>query len=295
MSPEVFFQHLVNGISLGFIFGLIAIGYTLVYGVVKLVNFAHGDVFMMATYFVFYGMTLFMMPWWLAVIFGIILTTLLGVGIERVAYRPLRNAPRISSLCAAIGMSFLLENLAVVLFGGRQKSFYRPPFLDVTFDIAGVKIQSVTLATIVVSVIVLVVLSFLIYRTKMGLAMRALSVDFDTAKLMGINVNRTIAFTFALGSALAAISAILWALRYPQIWPFMGVFPGWRAFTAAIIGGIGSIAGAMTGGFILGMITILLVAFFPGAAGYRDAFIFALLVIILLVKPTGIFGEKTVV
>ncbi|HDP78767.1 MAG TPA: branched-chain amino acid ABC transporter permease [Mesotoga infera] len=292
MSLDAFFQHLVNGISLGFIFGLIAIGYTLVYGVVKLVNFAHGEVFMMAAFFVFFGFTLFSMPWWLAVVIGIALTMVLGVGIERIAYRPLRNAPRISSLCAAIGMSFLLQNLAVVMFGGRQKSFYVPPFLATTINVGGVKVQAVTVATIVVSGIVLVILTFLINRTKMGLAMRALSVDFDTAKLMGINVNRTIAFTFALGSALAALSAILWALRYPQIWPFMGFFPGWRAFTAAIIGGIGSVIGALFGGFMLGMITILLVAFFPAAAGYRDAIIFVLLVVILLVKPTGIFGEK---
>ena len=293
MSSSVFLQHLVNGISLGFIFGLIAIGYTLVYGVVKLVNFAHGDVFMMATFFVYYGFTLFMMPWWLAVLFGIVVTILLGVGIERVAYRPLRDAPRISSLCAAIGMSFLLQNIATVVFGGRQKSFYVPPSLTRTFIVGGVRIQAITITTIVVSIVVLLLLTFLVKRTKMGLAMRALSVDFDTAKLMGINVNRTIAFTFAIGSALAALSAILWALRYPQIWPFMGVFPGWRAFTAAIIGGIGSIVGALVGGLMLGMITIMLVAFFPEAAGYRDALIFVLLVVILLVKPTGLCGEKT--
>jgi branched-chain amino acid transport system permease protein len=157
--------------------------------------------------------------------FGVAVTILLGVGIERLAYRPLRDAPRISSLCAAIGMSFLIQNIAVVVFGGRQKSFYVPPSLTTTFVIGGVRIQAITIATIVVSVIVLLLLTFLIKRTKMGLAMRALSVDFDTAKLMGINVNRTIAFTFAIGSALAALSAILWALRYPQIWPFMGVFP----------------------------------------------------------------------
>jgi len=224
MSSSVFLQHLVNGISLGFIFGLIAIGYTLVYGVVKLVNFAHGDVFMMATFFVFYGFTLFMMPWWLAVLFGIIATILLGVGIERVAYRPLREAPRISSLCAAIGMSFLLQNIATVVFGGRQKAFYVPPSLTRTFIIGGVRIQAITITTIVVSIVVLLLLTFLVKRTKMGLAMRALSVDFETAKLMGINVDRTIAFTFAIGSALAALSAILGS-QIPTDMAFHGSLP----------------------------------------------------------------------
>ena len=291
MTWTLFLQHLVNGAALGFVFALVAIGYTLVYGVVKLVNFAHGDIFMMATFFVFYGITLFSLPWWLAFVIAIFLTILLGMGVEKVAYRPLRNAPRISSLCSAIGMSFLLENFAVVVFGGRQKPFYQPEVLIKTITIANVRIQLVSIVTVVVSVGALLFLNYLVYKTKMGLAMRALAHDFDTAKLMGINVDRTISFTFAVGSGLAAISAIFWALRYPQIWPFMGVFPGWRAFTAAIIGGIGSIKGAMIGGFSIGLLTILMVAFMPNMAGYKDAFIFVALVLILLFKPTGLFGE----
>ena len=291
MTWTLFLQHLVNGAALGFVFALVAIGYTLVYGVVKLVNFAHGDIFMMATFFVFYGITLFSLPWWLAFVIAIFLTILLGMGVEKVAYKPLRNAPRISSLCSAIGMSFLLENFAVVVFGGRQKPFYQPEVLIKTITIANVRIQLVSIVTVVVSIGALLFLNYLVYKTKMGLAMRALAHDFDTAKLMGINVDRTISFTFAVGSGLAAISAIFWALRYPQIWPFMGVFPGWRAFTAAIIGGIGSIKGAMIGGFSIGLLTILMVAFMPNMAGYKDAFIFVALVLILLFKPTGLFGE----
>ncbi|RKX42474.1 MAG: branched-chain amino acid ABC transporter permease [Thermotogae bacterium] len=291
MTWILFLQHLVNGAALGFVFALVAIGYTLVYGVVKLVNFAHGDIFMMATFFVFYGITLFSFPWWLAFAIAIFLTILLGMGVEKVAYRPLRNAPRISSLCSAIGMSFLLENFAVVVFGGRQKPFYQPEVLIKTITIANVRIQLVSIVTVIVSVGALLFLNYLVYKTKMGLAMRALAHDFDTAKLMGINVDKTISFTFAVGSGLAAISAIFWALRYPQIWPFMGVFPGWRAFTAAIIGGIGSIKGAMIGGFSIGLLTILMVAFMPNMAGYKDAFIFVALVLILLFKPTGLFGE----
>jgi len=291
MTWTLLLQHLANGVALGFVFGLVAIGYTLVYGVVKLVNFAHGDIFMMASFFVYYGIVLFSFPWWFSFVCAIFLTALLGISIEKVAYKPLRDAPRISSLCSAIGMSFLLENFATVVFGGRQKPFYQPQILSKTLDIGGVRIQLVTVVTILVSVAALLFLNYLVYRTRMGLAMRALAHDFDTARLMGINVDRTITFTFAVGSSLAAISAIFWALRYPQIWPFMGVFPGWRAFTAAIIGGIGSIKGAMTGGFLIGMISIMLVAFLPDLAGYRDAFIFMMLVLVLLFKPTGLFGE----
>jgi branched-chain amino acid transport system permease protein len=292
MTLTFFLQNLMNGVALGFIFALIAIGYTMVYGVVKLVNFAHGDIFMMATFFVYFSITLFGLPWWLAFIAGIILTIILGVMVERFAYRPLRTAPRISSLCSAIGMSFLLENLAVVVFGGRQKSFYRPDFFSQNVTIAGVRILNVTLVTVVISVLALLVLNYLLYKRKIGLGMRALSRDFDTARLMGINVDRTITFTFAIGSGLAAIGAILWALRYPQIWPFMGVFPGWRAFTAAIIGGIGSIRGAMVGGLLIGVITIMVVALLPSLAGIKDIFIFMILVAVLLFKPDGLFGEE---
>ncbi|MCJ7789713.1 MAG: branched-chain amino acid ABC transporter permease [Candidatus Atribacteria bacterium] len=292
MSLNVFLQNLINGISLGCLFALIAIGYTMVYGILRLINFAHGDIFMMATFFAYYAIALFSLPWGLAFFAAIILTMLLGITVDRIAYRPLRDAPRISSLCSAIGMSFFLENLAIVVFGGRPKPFFSPEIFNQTFVILDIRIQSVSLITPLVSIFFLLILTYIIYRTKTGLAMRAISKDFDTAKLMGINLNRTIAFTFAIGSGLAAVGAILWALRYPQIFPFMGMFPGWRAFTAAIIGGIGSIRGAMLGGFLLGLITIMIVAFFPEQAGYKDAFVFVLLILVLLYKPEGIFGEE---
>jgi len=292
MSLNVFLQNLINGISLGCLFALIAIGYTMVYGILRLINFAHGDIFMMATFFAYYAIALFSLPWGLAFFAAIILTMLLGITVDRIAYRPLRDAPRISSLCSAIGMSFFLENLAIVVFGGRPKPFFRPEIFNQTFIISDIRIQSVSLITPLASIFFLLILTYIIYRTKTGLAMRAISKDFDTAKLMGINLNRTIAFTFAIGSGLAAVGAILWALRYPQIFPFMGMFPGWRAFTAAIIGGIGSIRGAMLGGFLLGLITIMIVAFFPMYAGYKDAFVFILLIMVLLYKPEGIFGEE---
>jgi branched-chain amino acid transport system permease protein len=292
MTLNIFLQNLSNGISLGFLFALIAIGYTMVYGVLRLINFAHGDIFMMAAFFVYYGIALFSLPWWLACLIAVILTMLLGMTVERLAYKPLRDAPRISSLCSAIGMSFLLENFAIVVFGGRPKSFYRPEFFSKTFILGGVRVPGVNFVTPIVSIIFLLILIYIVYKTKTGLAMRAISKDFDTAKLMGINLNRTISLTFIIASGLAAIGAILWSLRYPQIWPFMGTFPGWRAFIAAIIGGIGSIRGAMIGGFLVGLLTIMVVAFMPQWAGYKDAFIFVALIFVLLYKPEGLFGEE---
>lgn len=292
MNLNIFLQNLSNGISLGCLFALIAIGYTMVYGVLRLINFSHGDIFMMATFFVYYAIALFSLPWGVACLVAVVLAMLLGRTVERIAYKPLRNAPRISSLCSAIGMSFLLENFAIVVFGGRPKAFYRPEFFSKIFILGGVRIPGVNFITPIVSIIFLLILTYIVYRTKTGLAMRAISKDFDTAKLMGINLDRTISFTFILGSGLAAIGAVLWALRYPQIWPFMGVFPGWRAFIAAVIGGIGSIRGAMVGGFMVGLLTIMIVAFMPGLAGYKDAFIFIILIFVLLFKPEGIFGEE---
>lgn len=292
MTFNTFLQNLMNGISLGFLFALIAIGYNMVYGILHLINFAHGDIFMMATFFAYYGIALFSLPWGLAFFVAIVATVALGVLVDRFAYRPLRNSPRISALCSAIGMSFLLENFAIVVFGGRPKSFFRPDFFTKTFTILGVRIHSVSIVTPIIAIIALLVLTYIIYKTKSGLAMRAISRDFDTANLMGININRTIAFTFAIGSGLAAIGAILWALRYPQIYPYMGIFPGWRAFAAAIMGGIGSIRGATIGGFMVGLLTIMIVAFLPALAGYKDAFIFIGVIIVLLLKPEGLFGEE---
>lgn len=291
MNLSILLQNLSNGISLGFLVALIAIGYSMVYGVLRLINFAHSDIFMMAAFFVYYAMTIFTFPWWLAFLIAIVLAMILGMMVEKIAYRPLRNAPRISSLCSAIGISFLLENFAVVLFGGRQKSFYQPEFFSKVFVLWDIKIPGVNFVTPVVSIASLLILLFIVYKTKFGLAMRAISKDFDTSKLMGISLNRTISVTFMVASGLAAVGAILWSLRYPQIWPFMGVFPGWKAFCAAIIGGIGSIRGAMVGGFLLGLTSVMAVAFLPQWAGYKDALIFGILILVLLFKPEGLFGE----
>lgn len=292
MGLDTFFQHLANGISLGSLYALIAIGYTMVYGILRLINFAHGDIFMMATYFAFYTILIFHMPWYFSFIIAIVLTALLGISIEATAYKPLRDAPKISVLISAIGASFLLENLAIVLFGGVPKPFPTPNILTDMVNIKGVMIQKLTFYIPIITIVLLIILAYLINKTKSGMAMRALSKDIETSKLMGIDVNKTISFTFGLGSALAAVGGIMWALKFPQIQPLMGVMPGLKCFIAAVIGGIGNITGAVIGGFILGIIEILLVAFLPSLTGYRDAIAFVFLIIILLFKPTGIMGEK---
>lgn len=299
MSIQIFFQHLMNAISLGGIYSLIAIGYTMVYGILNLINFAHGDIFTYSMYFAFYAVTLFLFPWWAAFIFALFATAMLGALIERVAYRPLRkaNAPKISGLITAIGISFFLQNFAIVVFGGRAKSFnpqigvYPQQFAQV-ISIRNVRIPLLTFIIIGASIVSLLLLVWIVYRTKSGMAMRAVSKDIMAAKLMGINTDRTISQTFMLGSALAAVGGLLWAMKYPQIYPYTGMIPGLKAFIAAVVGGIGSIPGAMLGGFILGLSEIMIVAFLPGLAGYRDAFAYIILIIILLVKPNGILGVE---
>ncbi|MBU3143697.1 branched-chain amino acid ABC transporter permease [Clostridium sp. CF012] len=292
MSLDTFLQHLTNGISLGSLYALIAIGYTMVYGILRLINFAHGDIFMMATYFAFYGVSTFMLPWYFSFLIAIILTGALGMLIEKTAYRPLRGAPKISIMISAIGASFLLENVAIVLFGGRPKPFPTPEIFDKMVQIGNISVQRLTFVIPVVTFVLLYLLLYLINHTKSGMAMRAVSKDYETAGLMGIDVNKTISFTFGIGSMLASVGALMWALKFPSLLPLMGVMPGLKCFIAAVIGGIGNIKGAVIGGFILGIGEIMLVAFFQDLSGYRDAFAFIMLIVILLIKPTGIMGEK---
>jgi len=294
LSMDVFLQNIANSITLGSLYALIAIGYTMVYGILRLINFAHADLLMVAAYIAFYGILLFTLPWWLAFAIAIALTTLLGVGIEKAAYRPLRNAPRISVLISAIGVSFLLENLGIVVIGARPKSFPRPEALVWNVHAGNVSFLSLTVIIPLVTVLLLLLLTYMVQRTKIGIAMRAVSRDFETSSLMAVNVNKVISATFAVGSGLAAGGGILWSMQYPQIDPLMGVFPGLKCFIAAVMGGIGSIPGAMLGGFLLGFCEVFLVGFFPAASGYRDAFAFIILILILLFRPGGILGENVV-
>ncbi len=292
MSFEIFLQHLSNAVSVGSLYALIAIGYTMVYGILRLINFAHGDIFMLGAYFAFYAVTTFFMPWWVGFAVAIGLTAVFGMAIERVAYKPLRDSPKVSVLISAIGVSFLLENLGVVVFGGIQKAFPIPEIFGKVVHLGSISIVSVNFYIPVITFIFLAGLMYLVNYTKTGMAMRALSKDHEAARLMAIDVDKIISYTFGLGSLLAAVGGIMWGMKYPQLYPLMGLIPGLKCFIAAVVGGIGNITGAVLGGFIIGMTEIMAVAFMPSLTGYRDAFAFILLIIILLVKPSGLMGES---
>ncbi len=294
MGGTILFQQLINGVSLGSLYALIAIGYTMVYGILRLINFAHGDLLMVSAYAAIYGIVLCSLPWFLAFPLAIVATGAIGILLDRAAYRPLRQAPRISLLISAIGASFLMENLALVIVGGVAKPFPRPDFFSHVIRTGNLHIQVLTIYTPLMTLVLLLGLLYIVYKTRVGKAMRAASWDFEATRLMGINPDRIIALTFLLGSSLAAAGGIMWAMKYPEINPFMGVIPGFKAFIAAVLGGIGNIVGAIIGGFLLGLCEILIVALLPDLADYRDAFAFLLLIGVLLVRPTGIMGERVV-
>lgn len=292
MTFQTFMQQLANGISIGSLYALVAIGYTMVYGILRLINFAHGDIFMMAAYFMVFAMINFNLPWYLASLIVLAATVALGVIIEKAAYKPLRDAPRMSIMISAIGVSFLLENLATYLFTGVPKGFPDISFLTASVSFGGISLSIATIITPIITIILLLFVLFITNKTKIGMAMRAVSKDYETARLMGIKINRVISMTFIIGSGLAAIGAILWGTKYPSVMPLMGVMPGLKCFIAAVLGGIGNTTGAVLGGFILGMGEIMLVSFLPSLTGFRDAFAFIVLIVVLIVKPTGLLGEK---
>ncbi|WP_298780563.1 branched-chain amino acid ABC transporter permease [uncultured Fretibacterium sp.] len=293
MTLNIFVQHFVNALSLGSLYGLIAVGYTMVYGILRLINFAHGDIFMLGAYFVYFATIVYRLPWILGVAVAVAGTTACGLLVDRIAYRPLRRAPRISALISAIGVSFFIENFAVVVFTGMPRPVVQPPLLMKPILVGGgVRLIPLGLVVPAISFLLVALLVWVIYRTKPGLAMRAISFDIEATRMMGVSVNRIIALAFGIGSALAAVAGILWALRYPRVEPFMGMTPGIKAFIAAVLGGIGSVPGAMIGGLLLGFVEIMFVAFFPVVSGYKDAFAFLILILILLFRPTGLLGEK---
>lgn len=286
-----FIAHLVNGISLGSVYALIALGYTMVYGIAKMLNFAHGDVIMIGGYVVFIAVSNLGMNPLLAILISMVVCTVLGVTIERVAYKPLRGASPLAVLITAIGVSYLLQNVALLLFGSDTKAFTNVvtlPNLEL-FD-GQLVIKSVTIVTVLVSILIMVGLVIFVKKTKIGRAMTAVSEDKGAAQLMGINVNATIAITFAIGSALAAIAGVLLCSAYPSLTPYTGSMPGIKAFVAAVFGGIGSIPGAFIGGILLGVIENLSKAYI--SSQLSDAIVFSILIIVLLVKPTGLLGKK---
>ena len=279
---------LLSGISVGGQYALIAIGYTLVYGILRLINFAHGDVFMVAGLLMVYISA--SMPLYIAVPVVILLIVALGFMIERVAYKPLRSAPRMSVMISAIGVSFLIQNFATYYTGGLARIYPSIPFLSDTVTIAGASTRWVTIVTPFLVIALIIVLQLLINHTKVGLAMRAAAKDFETCQLMGIKINSVVSFTFVIGSALAAIGSILYFTNYPSIVPTSGAMPGLKAFVAAVFGGIGSIPGAVIGAFIIGICEPIVKS--TSYSIFSDAFTFVLLIVILMVKPTGLFGEK---
>ena len=279
--------YLLTGISVGGQYALIAIGYTMVYGILRLINFAHGDVFMVAGLIMVYAIA-GGLPMWLS----IILTVVLGVVIERVAYKPLRSSPRMSVMISAIGVSYLLQNCALYFTGGLPRPYPAIPFLAKSVTIWDSTTKMVTVITPILTLVLVIILVLLIKYTKIGMAMRAVAKDFETSQLMGIKINSVISFTFIIGCFLAAIGSILYFSNYSSVIPTSGAMPGLKAFVAAVFGGIGSIPGAVIGAFIIGICENIIKAFGQNWTVFSDAFTFVLLIIILLVKPTGIFGEK---
>jgi branched-chain amino acid transport system permease protein len=287
-----FLLQIINGLQIGSIYALISLGYTMVYGIAQLINFAHGDIIMVGAYISLFSIPAFTrmgLPVWLTMIPAVIVCVLLGMFTERVAYRPLRNSPRISNLITAIGVSLFLENLFMKLFTPNTrpfpKVFTQPP---ITF--AGLHLNFGTVVTIIVTIILSVGLQYFMKKTKYGKAMLATSEDYGAARLVGINVDHTIQLTFAIGSGLAAVAAVLYVASYPQVQPLMGSMPGIKAFIAAVLGGIGILPGAVLGGFILGIVESLTRAYI--SSQLADAFVFAILIVVLLVKPTGILGKN---
>lgn len=284
-----FLSYLISGLGLGSVYAIIALGYTMVYGIAKMLNFAHGDIIMIGAYVAFFALSRFQLPLFVSVILSIVVCTILGVVIERLAYKPLRQASSLSVLITAIGVSYFLQNAAQLLWTSNTKVF--PSIVSNAYlKIGDLSISYLTIITIAVCIAIMIVLTLFINKTKTGMAMRACSEDKGAAMLMGINVNTTISITFAIGSGLAAIASILLCATYPSVYPTLGSMPGIKAFTAAVFGGIGSIPGAFLGGLMLGVIETLTKAYI--STQLSDAIVFAVLIVVLLIKPTGLLGKK---
>ncbi|NLB79305.1 MAG: branched-chain amino acid ABC transporter permease [Clostridiaceae bacterium] len=289
---EQLFQQIINGISLGSIYALIALGYTMVYGIIKLINFAHSDVYMLGAFVGYFSMTTLKLGFIPSLLISMFFCMIIGVVIEKVAYKPLRNATRIAVLITAIGVSLLIEYVTMAITGANVRSY--PPLTGIlteSFMLGGISISMQQIMIVGITVVLMVLLQFIVKKTRIGKAMRAVSLDSDAAELMGINVNTTISFTFALGSALAGAAGVLVGIYYNSINPLMGMLPGIKAFVAAVFGGIGIIPGAMIGGYFIGIVEVLVSGY--GNSMYRDGVVFAILILVLIIKPTGLLGKNS--
>ena len=284
-----FLQQLINGLALGSVYALLALGYTMVYGIIQLINFAHGEIYMIGAFSGFYCASTLKLPLIPTLLVAMAVSALAGIIIEKVAYKPLRNSPRIALLITAIGVSLFLQNAMRLLVGSNPKPF--PDLINAgSINIGSIQIEVKTILMFGVSALLVILLQFIVYKTKVGKAMRASSQDMEAASLMGINVDNTISLTFAIGSALAGIAGVLVAISYPSITPYMGAMPGLKAFVAAVLGGIGSIPGALVGGIAIGLLETFSKAYI--STNFSDAIVFAILIIILLIKPAGLLGKK---
>ena len=283
-------QQLINGVSLGSIYALIALGYTMIYGIIKLINFAHGDIYMVGAYIGFFAITFGHLPILPALLISMAVTACLGMLVEKLAYKPLRHAPRISILITAIGVSFFLEYTSMYFVTPTPRTF--PNVIDnISFNLAGFVVNGQQLLIFSITIILMAILTYIVQKTKLGKAMRAASFDTETAQLMGVDSDKVISMTFCIGSALAAAAGVLVGVYYNTIDPLMGIMPGLKAFVAAVLGGIGILPGAVVGGIILGVIEALVSGFISST--FRDAAAFAILILVLLIKPSGLFGKNT--
>ena len=287
-----FIEQLINGLRTGSIYALIAIGYTMVYGIAKMINFAHGDIIMVGAYALYFSISVLGLPVPVALVITVIVCAVLGVVIEKVAYKPLRSAPPLAVLITAIGMSFFLQSASLLIFGSTPIPF-QSVIPNVNISVGPVVISSITVVTLIVTAIAMILLTLFVNKTKMGSAMRAVSEDKGAAELMGINVNSTISVTFAIGSALAAVAGVLYICQYQSMKPTLGALPGIKAFVAAVLGGIGSIPGAMLGGILLGLIESVSKAYI--STELADAIVFGVLIVVLLFRPSGLLGKKKIV
>ena len=287
-----FIEQLINGLRTGSIYALIAIGYTMVYGIAKMINFAHGDIIMVGAYALYFSISVLGLPVPVALVITVIVCAVLGVVLEKVAYKPLRSAPPLAVLITAIGMSFFLQSASLLIFGSTPIPF-QSVIPNVNISVGPVVISSITVVTLIVTAIAMILLTLFVNKTKMGSAMRAVSEDKGAAELMGINVNSTISLTFAIGSALAAVAGVLYICQYQSMKPTLGALPGIKAFVAAVLGGIGSIPGAMLGGILLGLIESVSKAYI--STELADAIVFGVLIVVLLFRPSGLLGKKKIV
>ncbi|MBU2359060.1 branched-chain amino acid ABC transporter permease [Loktanella sp. M215] len=294
MGSAYILSQIVNGVILGSMYALIAIGFTMIYGIVRLINFAHGDIFTMGAFTTLASLALIGLPFPVALVVVVLTGALFGVVIERIAFRPMRGAPQVTGFIASLAVAIILENLLVMTISAQPRVFLVPEYLNRLVATGVITIRVIDLAIVALAIVLMIALVFFVQFTKVGIAMRATAENYDVARLMGINIDRMIMLAFAIGSGLAAVSGLMWGSKYGQISPFMGLLPGLKAFVAAVIGGVGSIPGAVVGGYVLGLSEVLFVGLLPPEySGYRNAFVFGALIVVLLVMPNGLLGRNT--